>query len=479
MKFYFVLLFSFCSLAVWGQLAVAVSKFRNTPCLKYASIGICIKEIPSSKIIASHNKNTALVPASTLKLLTSATALEILGQNYRFKTELALDKKNPQNIIIHGYGDPTLGSEHVSDQPDFFLSQWAGLIKQKIKTNKPANIYVADNYFGYKGISRKWTHEDLGNYFAAAAYGISVFDNTYKLEFNTMRRDTCPLIVKTEPSVEGLHFLNTLQMNAEGKDNGYICGEPFSYARTLIGDIPAGRKSFSIKGDIPDPGFTLAKYLADKLQQQGLKIAKIETSRKLYLDQINSKQPTQAWDEDVFYTQLSPTLKDIVKVVNVKSNNHYTEHLMRAIGRTKNEDIYSDPLEEGILQTASFWEAKGIDTQSMQIYDGSGLAPSNCISPQMLCDVLIYMQNKSKYAKAFLESLPKAGKEGTVRNFLKGTRLEGKLSVKSGSIAKVQCFAGYYIAGNKKYAFAVMVNNFNGSHRETVKAIETMLLSIF
>jgi len=90
------------------------------------------------------------------------------------------------------------------------------------------------------------------------------------------------------------------------------------------------------------------------------------------------------------------------------------------------------------------------------------------------------MYNDSKYSEAFVASFPKAGSEGTVRNLLKGTRLEGKVFVKSGSIANVQCYAGYYLDGDKKYAFAIMVNHFKkNSRRQVVKAIESLLLAVF
>ncbi len=152
---------------------------------------------------------------------------------------------------------------------------------------------------------------------------------------------------------------------------------------------------------------------------------------------------------------------------------------MRTIGRKANTDIYSDPLIEGINRTTNFWASKGLNTDGIHIYDGCGLAPSNSINAEILCDILIYMQTKSKYRDAFFASLPKAGLEGTVRNVLKGTRLQGKVFVKSGSIANVQCFAGYYINGDKKYAFSIMVNNYNSPRKDVVRAIESLLLGIF
>lgn len=444
----------------------AIAKFKANKSFRHASIGFCVKDISTGKNIANYNTTQSLTPASILKVVTTASALEVLGADYQFETTLGIDKSDDSKIIITGYGDPTLGSEFASNAAENFEQTCIQQIKANVKKDK-ISILVDDSYFGYDGLSRKWIREDMGNYFAAGAYGISIFDNTYRLFFNTTGSKAT--ITKTGPLMRDLSFVNELSLNTANKDNGYVLGEPFSNQRTVIGDIPAGRTAFSIKGDIPDPGLFLGEYLSNNLKKNGFSVETFTTIRI---------QP-QIVNQSVFYTHKSPILSNIIRTINVRSNNHYTEHLIRAIGRNKNPDIKSNPLTEGIENINDFWKSKGFDTEGLFMYDGCGLSPSNAVNPALMCDILTYMQTRSKYSSAFFQSLPQAGKEGTVRNFLKGTRLEGKVYVKSGSIAKTQCFAGYYIDGSKKYAFTIMINNFNGSHRDTVKAIEQLFLSIF
>lgn len=460
----------------FAQNTNTIDTFINSSGFENASIGFCVKDLSGNEIV-SINKNTSLTPASTLKVLTSATALEVLGDKYTFRTTLAVNINNPQQLIIHGYGDPTLGSEYIGRDSDNFLKDWINQIKKQFSTGQPIEILIKDDYFGYSGVSSKWLKEDLGNYFAAGAYGISIYDNSYRLYFNTTDTESAPMIIKTQPQMPDMEFLNMLKLNYSNQDNGYINGETFSNFRTLVGDIPAKRSSFSIKGDIPNPGLMLGKILTSKLQEEGYSVEKVETSREKYYAELYNSFGTIVPEENVFYTYNSPTLKEIIRVVNEKSNNHYTEHLIRTIGRTLGDkNIYTDALTEGITQTSLFWDNKGISTTSLRMYDGCGLAPSDGISAQMLCDILVYMKSKSKYSNTFTESLPTAGKEGTVRNVLKGTRLEGKVIMKSGSIANVQCFAGYYQDGDKQYAFSIMVNNYNASRKQVVKSIEDILL---
>ncbi|MFV0536319.1 MAG: D-alanyl-D-alanine carboxypeptidase/D-alanyl-D-alanine-endopeptidase [Dysgonomonas sp.] len=455
----------------------ALQKFLNNEGLKYASVGICIKDF-SGKQITSYNSDKSYTPASILKVVTTATALEILGADYRYQTTLEQDLNNPNRLLVHGYGDPTLGTEYLDNTPSAFLSQWTDEIKKRFDTNKTLDIMVIDDYFGYDdGISHRWIYQDMGNYYAAGAYGVSIFDNTYKLFFNTTRIDTCPIIVRTEPEIN-INFKNTLQLNSSAQDNGYIHGMPFSTDRLLTGDIPGGRSSFSIKGDIPDPGMYLAEAMAKTLGEKGYKTGKVETSQSDYYEQMYLKDKKFS-EGEIFYKHLSFPMKDIIKDTNVRSNNHYAEHLIRTVGRTETNDIYSSALDAGIKKTNDFWKSKGLDTDALMIFDGSGLSPANAVSATFMSDLLVYMQTKSKYASDFLESLPQAGIDGTVKSRLAGTRLAGKVRMKSGSINGVQCFAGYYIDGNKKYAFTVMINKFTGARSQLVKAIDNLLLSVF
>ncbi|GAB6010537.1 D-alanyl-D-alanine carboxypeptidase/D-alanyl-D-alanine endopeptidase [Viscerimonas tarda] len=456
------------AIACFAQENKAISELRNSRALSNAIIGICIQDMQGKELV-SLNKNLSITPASTLKIVTTATALEILGSNYRFRTELLADKEQKSKLIVRGYGDPTLGSEHVEGTAKDFLNKWVEEIQKKFGAGL-TEIEIDDSYFGYEGISRHWIREDTGNYYATGSYGISVFDNAYKLYFDTRDKTGRPQIVKTEPEMSGMSFTNTLSLNTTGKDNGYIVGEPFSNNRLLIGDIPEGRASFSIKGDIPDPGLYLGRTLAGRLNKNGE-----ELSYHTLRANFDGKLPPK--DGEVFYTHLSPPLKNIVRVVNVKSNNHYAEHLIRAIGKTTgNLATDSAPLRAGTDLINQYWQSKSLDTASLFMYDGCGLSPSDAISPKLMCNILAYMYDKSKNAETFLASFPKAGQEGTVRNFLKDAKLSGKVLVKSGSIANVQCYAGYYINGEKKYAFTIMVNNFRKNSRvDVVEAIEAFL----
>lgn len=194
----------------YSQKNEIISKFQNNKSLSNANISICVQNMEGKEIV-SFNKNKSLTPASVLKLVTTATAMEALGKDYVYKTELILDKTDKSRLIIRGYGDPTLGSEYLFQDQKGFLEEWVARIKKQ-NFQTPLNICIADDYFGYQGTSTKWVREDLGNYYASGAYGVSIFDNTYRLFFNTMNTAEPPKILRTEPPVKNIKFLNTMQL---------------------------------------------------------------------------------------------------------------------------------------------------------------------------------------------------------------------------------------------------------------------------
>ena len=459
----------------------ALQQFINNPALKHASIGVCVRDMSTGKTIVSYNQNKSLTTASIMKLITSATALELLGPDYRYETKLALDAADPSRLLVLGSGDPTLGSSMFKEDPYSFLINWLQKLQLKLANINNLKLYVVDNLFGYSGISDEWTWVDMGNYFAAGAYGVSVFDNSYRLFFNTTNRNSSPKILRTEPEIRGLKFTNYLKLNTTGRDNGYIYGAPFSYERILRGNIPAGRTAFSIKGDIPDPGLMLGETLAAELSKKGISVSEVKTAQQDYISNIgntNSLNKVNYRVGEVLHIHQSRPLTEILREINVESNNHYAEHLIRTIGRNQSVDIYSDALEEGIKYINKHWAESGISTSSLFMHDGCGLAPQNAASPELFCDLLVHMHNRSIYAKGFFASLPLAGRDGTLKYFMNNTKYNGKVRAKSGSIGGVHCYAGYLIDGDKRYAFTIMVNKFTGARSLVRKSIEQFIESL-
>lgn len=480
MKRFISFVFSISILFV-GYAQPALQQLINNSALKHASVGLYVKDMLTGKTVVSYNEDKSLTTASIMKLVTSATALELLGPNYRYQTRLALDANDASRLLVIGSGDPTLGTSMFHENATAFLKDWSENLQSKLTRVNNLKIYVVDNLFGYQGVSDEWTWVDMGNYYAAGAYGVSVFDNTYRLFFNTTNRNRSPKILRTEPEIKGLTFINYLKLNSTGRDNGYIYGAPFSHERILRGNIPAGRNEFSIKGDIPNPGLMLGQVLSAELGKRGMNVTEMKTAQLDYIASFNDAQSGNSKNYrvgEVLHIHHSPELTEILREVNVESNNHFAEHLIRTIGRNQNPDIYSDALEEGIKYVKLHWAKSGVSTSSLFMHDGCGLAPQNAASSELFCNLLVYMHNNSPYAKEFFSSLPLAGRDGTLKYFMNDTKYSGKVRAKSGSIGGVHCYAGYLIDGDKRYAFTIMINKFTGARGAVRKSIEQFIESL-
>ena len=173
----------------------------------------------------------------------------------------------------------------------------------------------------------------------------------------------------------------------------------------------------------------------------------------------------------------SATLKEIERVTNHKSNNLYAESIFLILSKQK-DSLAPCVGWRSASVISKYWAGLGIETKRIFQVDGSGLSMKNALSPKFMVDVLSYMHNQSTYSKSFLQTLPTAGRNGTVAGFMQGTALEGKAFVKSGSMERVQNYAGYINANNKWYAFSIMVSNFSGQRKPMVQQIVKMINAV-
>ena len=398
-----------------------VTTFTNNNLHENANISLLVKDLKTGKVLYSHRAGSATIPASTVKLITTATALEILGADYQFKTTLEIDGKITSdsildgNLIIYGNGDPTLGSSKLGNIN--FLNDWIIAIRKAGIKQINGDIIADNSAYDTEGVNPKWIWEDMGNYFASGAYGISYKDNTFEMELKSGAVGTTPEIVKITPCIPELTFKNYLKSTTIRIDSAYFYGAPFDNNRSIYGEIPANRPSFKIKGDIPRPGLVLARDFAWKLKSNGISVSG------------NTTDEAQSSKRTVIYTHFSPKLSEIIKEINHASNNHYAEHLFRHLALQSGKPASS---VEAVKRIKNFWRSKGLPVEELFMYDGSGLSPVNAVSANFYVSLLSYM-DKSKNNAVFRASLPVVGKSGTLRNFLKGTPLDGKVQAKSGT----------------------------------------------
>ena len=432
----------------------AVKEFVQADILEYGNFSFYAIDLKSGESIANYKGKVPLIPASVMKIVTSATAYEVLGEDFKLETKLLYQGKISDkgvlngDLFIQGGGDPTLGSNGIAKKQDEFLKEWILAVKKAGIKEVKGDIVVLDYLFCYEGISGKWLWEDMGTDYAPITNGISIFDNLYKIYLKSDNEKVA--IEKIVPNVKGITFDNKVKVSEAGKKDIYVRGIPFDNNRILRGVMPKNT-NIIVNSDIPDPGMFLGEYLKENLIKDGVKVSgKVVTSR------ISNKQLKNG--ETLAVTQSAP-LSEILRVLLTRSDNHYAEHIFEIL-KLKDVDIIE------------FWKNKGINIDSLVMYDGSGLSCADRLSTKFLTEVLMYMD---KTNKGFANLLPIAGKEGTVAKFLVETPLSGNAKIKSGSMSGVQSYAGYLDKDGKKIAFALVVNHWNGTRQQLRAEMEKLL----
>lgn len=424
-----------------------------------ALVGYSIIDVKNNCVVTENNGNIGFTPASTLKLITTASVLEVIPFQKRFETIVEYEGVITNgtlygNIIVRGCGDPTLGSENFSSSANKVFSKILEMMQNSGISKLCGNIICNSEIFPYNGARGAWLVEDMGNYFAAESYGFNFIDNYYTLFFNTGAEGSEAVIADCKPSMPELNFINNLIVKGEGKDSAYITGLDFENNRLLNGRMPCNKSLYRLKGSIPSPTDVFKREFRYFLINNGA--------------WIESNKVTTGAKHGRLGAIYSPTLGEIVKVTNYKSNNLYAETLLKWCGLMRGGKATT---ENGINSIFQIWNDKGIDMSGINMFDACGLSPKNRVTPNALARILC----GASFNEAFRNSLPKVGVEGTVKNFMKGSSIAKYLRLKTGSMQGVQCYAGYFDDGSKCYAVVVMVNNFKGKRKDIQNEIGLLI----
>jgi serine-type D-Ala-D-Ala carboxypeptidase/endopeptidase (penicillin-binding protein 4) len=463
-----------------NALISTVNRLANDSSLRYGQSGIVVMDVQTGEILAAHNPCMSVIPASNMKIVTTAAALGILGENFRYRTELQHDGYVRDSVLygdvfIKGYGDPTLASPEFEGIPSMttVLDSFSYQIKA-LGIRKIVGRIVGDgSMFESMTAPPTWLWEDLGNYYGVGPSGLNFHENLYNLNFfQNLNVGSPPSVLGTSPQVPDFQLINEVKSAKGGGDDAYIYSTPYATVGTVGGNIPAGNKVFSISGALPDPPYFAAWHLRKKLLEAGVEVSDSATTQ-LKLGQKN----TSLMLRQTFYAWFSPTLGTIIKRTNLESVNLYCEAFVRTIGLQRTGMGTNDA---GTAEIVRYWRSKGIDTEGLFMQDGSGLAPRNGLTALQLASILKNVATDSLVFSAFYGSLPEAGKSGTMKGMFKNNfAAQQRIRAKSGTITRVKSYSGYVTTTEGKLlAFSAVCNNFTGSQRDIRIKLEQFMTDL-
>ena len=453
----------------------ALSTLLSDSSMMHGSLSLYAADTRTGDIVLESNPVKSLIPASILKLVTSAAAIEMLGPDYTFKTTLAYTGTLNRNtgrltgdIIIKGGGDPAFLSKRFEDHYKDLLSTWIAEIKKAGITKVEGRVITDDSRYDYQPVPAKWLWEDLGNYYGAGAYGLSVFENTYEIHLNRSSGSYTPVISDIVPT-ECRSELSNWLISEGTSDKGFVFAAPYGKEGWMAGTVPADLNDFYLEASVSDPPLLFASILNSMLEKDGISTAEEPSTTRLLKKEEISGYVTIA-------DAVSPPLSLIIEALNHESINLYAEHLLKELGKKFRNN---GSTASGLEVITEFLLKAGIDMSGMFIEDGSGLSPLNSVNAREMSGLLIYMKEKGSYFNDYFSSLPSAGKEGTLKNYFRDQVFESRLNAKSGSMTRVRSYAGYITTlKGRNIAFSVIINNYTGPSRLIISSIENIIKEI-
>ncbi|MBA2500310.1 MAG: D-alanyl-D-alanine carboxypeptidase/D-alanyl-D-alanine-endopeptidase [Chitinophagaceae bacterium] len=450
---------------VTSKLEKAYAVFEKDEQLKFASASLYVINAKTGAVVFDKNSQVGLSPASTQKVITAASAMALLGPEFRYETNFynALSIQSPaeNNLLVIGSGDPSFGSwRYTATKEEQVFKQVANAVKEKNITGFNGSVIVNDFLIDHEGIPNGYNWVDIGNYYGAGHYRLNWRENQYDIAFKTGEKGLSE-IASVKPAIPGVVFDNQVTAGKKGSgDNAYIYFKPGSEKMVIRGTVPPNEKAFTISGAVPDPSKFFATQLMEYFNQPSIQLPVKNGYQPKKLNNAETREDDfSIYKLEPVYTHRSPALDSIVYWFMRRSINLYGEALVKTIALHYKQ---KPSMENGLKFLTDFWKTQGIQDHELNMYDGSGLSPSNRVTTKAQVAVLSFAREQkwfNQYKNAFPEF--------------------NGMKMKSGTIADVKGFAGYHTSKNgTEYIFSFLVNNYSGTSSALVQKMYKVLNEI-
>lgn len=446
--------------------------------------GLLIADGSTGQVLFEENADKYFVPASNMKLFTTALALAKLSPDFRFRTTLeATAEPNAAGklegpLYLVGRGDPNLSNrkfpymskEEFDGPSEKVIAEMANALAAKGIKEISGDIIGDESYFPRERYPNGWEIDDMVWEYGAAISAIVVDDNTVQLTLTAGEKAGDHVEAVVVPSAPEFTVDNQLITSTAGvKSDLTLKREPGSNVVTLLGTLPAKSNPRKLTLAIQEPALHAAAMLKRLLQDRGIKVD--GTVRKLSLPPGAPEGEKRV----VLAEHRSIPLGDSVKLVNKISQNLHTEMLLRTAARqdgawTTPEDLANYP--------TTFYTLAGIPSGDVVQTDGSGLSRHDLVTARALVALLLYAQ-KQPWFEVYFASLPVAGIDGTLEDRMKNSIADGRLHAKSGSVEHVRTRSGYAdLPNGKRLVFSFLSNNMGSKGHEATDALDALSIAM-
>jgi D-alanyl-D-alanine carboxypeptidase/D-alanyl-D-alanine-endopeptidase (penicillin-binding protein 4) len=492
------------------QLAAEIQAILKDPMVARAHWGISVVRLDGSPVFAL-NDEQYFQPASNAKLFTTATALALLGPDFRMKTyvvaEGTLDSggRLRGSLRLIGGGDPSISartypynshSEFSKDHPLQALDDLAAQVASSGIRSLDGTLVADDTLFTYERYGSGWGQDDLMWDYGAPASALTVNDNTRTLTISPGANAGDTALATWDLALPGDSLLlrNEVVTSTAGTPSHLgLDREVDQNVLRAFGSIPQGSKPQNFGITVQDSAKFAGDIFAQALTAKGIQISgTVQSSHRLSGDtqdfNAETHQPialkpltvtqlpfTPPANARIVAERTSPPLAQIVTVVNKVSQNLHAEILLRLLGKAEGED---GSIEQGARVVRQFLTSAGVSPDGFFFVDGSGLSPQDVITPRAATTLLTYAA-RQPWGEVYRASLPVGGVDGTLSNRFKNSPLKGKVFAKTGTLAEVHTLSGYLIAASgRTLAFSVLCNDHSPVTDNTRAAMDKIVEAI-
>ena len=422
--------------------------------------GLRIISLEVPQVFYEYQIDKPFMPASNMKIITTAAAFDLLGRDFAWVTEFYRDEQD--NIYLKASGDPTINRH--SDINHFFKSITDSLKIRGIRVIQ-GDLIIEPSGFNDSGIGYGWKEENSHFTYSAKPSALPFFENTIQIKISPSNIERRPYI-SLYPAHVGFEIVNDMTTVGNNRGGLWFEMDPYSNRITFHGSIWLRSKPQYRTLAVQKPELYALEVIREKFRENQITI-----EGNIYYNTLPEQENNIETLEKLFQIE-TPKFIEVVNEINKRSNNFMANQLFMTIG----ERFESSNQAEDVIK--NWLRANNISPDSLKMYDGSGLSIYNQSTANILSSTLRFMYN-SDWSEDFMNSMAVSGRDGTLRNSFQNDKLRHKVFGKTGFIIGARALSGFIrTQDDEMLAFSIIINKEGSRIRNFNQIIERVLIEL-
>ena len=409
-----------------------------------------------------------LIPASTMKLLTTAACLDRLGPGWRIRTHVgripAAGRKDVWDLGVIGGGDPNISGRFYAGDSVGAFRKWAEVLRSR-DVRSLGRIVLDDSLFEPTLQHPHWPADQLADWYAAPAGAINLNDNCVDIHVSAGAKAGDPAVIRIDPPGAYASVAGTIVTVANRAQHSFsldriVEAGPSPRIRIkAAGRYWVGAPEAVESRTVADPAIFFGLALAEALKAEGLAVEGPVVRERLTAKDGSARPDFTC---DIIHTS---RLDATVTVADKRSQGLYAECLLKLLGAYGPTPDCTNPLPprqgswvNGAAEVRRWMGERGIPADGVIIDDGSGLSKDNRLTALAVTELLAVMY--ARHGETFVKALAVAGEDGSLTNRMRNTPAEGRVYGKTGYVFGASALSGYVRArSGRMIAYSVIMND--------------------